>query len=64
MNPHENVLHRSPRLRKQQETEESNKRKVHVKLGTAAATKVAFGLFFLIALVSNYTMPEHQINPN
>ena len=64
MNPHENGLHRSLRLYQQQEMEESNKFKSFVTFGTAADTNVAFGLFSLIALASNFTIPEHQTNPN
>ena len=63
MNPHENGIHQYPRLRKQQETEESNNHKAHVNFGTAAATKVSFSLFSLIALASNLTIPKHRTNP-
>ena len=44
--------------------EESKKCKAHVTFGTAAATKVIFGLFLLIELASNITMPEHQTHEN
>ena len=40
--------------------EESKKRKAHVTFGTAAALKVVFGMFSLIALARNITMSEHQ----
>ena len=38
--------------------------KDHVTFGTEEATKVVFGMFSLIALVSNITIPKHQTNPN
>ena len=62
MNPHENGLHRSPRLCKQQEKDKgtSQKRKSHVSFGTAAATKLGFGLFSIIALATNVVVPQHQ----
>ena len=44
--------------------EESKKLKAHVTFGTAAATKVVFGLFLLIALARNIKMPEHQTHEN
>ena len=59
LNIHENGLRRSPRLCEQQDMEETKKRKAHVTFGTAAATKVVFGMFSLIALARNITMPEH-----
>ena len=64
LNPHENGLRRSLRLREQQDMEESKKRKYHVTFGTAAATKLVFGLLLLIALASNITMPDHQTHKN
>ena len=64
LNPHENGLCLAPRLREQWDMEESKKRKAHVTFSAAAATKVVFGLFSLIALASNITMPEHQTNEN
>ena len=64
LNPHENGLHRSPRLIEKREKEEKLKRKAHATFGTAAATKLAYGIFSLFALASNFTMPKHQINPN
>ena len=64
MNPHENGLRRSPRLREQKENEISNKRKAHTAYGTSALTKVALGLFLLVALASTIKMPEHKLNPN
>ena len=36
------------------------KRKAHVSVGTAAATKLGFGLFYLIALATNVVVPHHQ----
>ena len=64
LNPHENGLRRSPCLREQQDMEESKKHKAHVIFGSAAATKVVFGLFLLIALAINITMLEHQTHKN
>ena len=65
-NPRENGLRRSPRLLEQEkrkrEEAHPKKRKAHVTFGTAAATKVVFGLFSLFAMASNLTMPKHQIN--
>ena len=62
MNLHENDLRRSPRFREQREKdmETSQKRKAHVSFGTAAATKLGFGLFSLIALATNVVVPQHQ----
>ena len=62
MNLHENGLCRSPCLRKQREKEKetSQKRKAHISFGTAAATKLGFGLFSLIALATNVVVPHHQ----
>ena len=61
MNPHKNGLHPSPCLRKQREKEKetSQKRKSHVSFGTAAATKLGFGLFSLIALATNIVVSQH-----
>ena len=42
----------------------SQKRKAHTAFSTSAATKVALGLFLLVALATNIKFPEHQINPN
>ena len=50
MNPHENGLRRSPRLREQKENDIPNKHKVHTAYGTSALTKVALGLYSLVAL--------------
>jgi hypothetical protein len=65
-NPRENGLRRSPRLLEQEKRkrEEAHPKKVkaHVTFGTAAATKVVFGLFSLFAMTSNLTMPKHRIN--
>ena len=66
MNPHENSLHRSPRLRKQREKDKETpqKRKAHISFGTEAATKLGFGLFLLIALATNIVVPQHQTEKN
>ena len=64
LNPHENGLRRSPRLIEKREKEEKLKRKAHATFGTVAATKLAFGVFSLFALTSNFTMPKHQTNPD
>ena len=66
MNPHKNGLHQSPRLRKQREKDEgiSQKRKSHVYFGTAAATKLGFGLFLLIVVATNVVVPQHQTEKN
>ena len=61
-NPRENGLRRSPRLQEKRTSEEMKKRKAHVTFGTAATTKVVFGLFSLFAMTSNLTMPKHRIN--
>ena len=50
MNPHENGLCRSPRLREQKENDIPNKRKAHTAYDTSALTKVALGLYSLVAL--------------
>ena len=62
MNPHDNGLRRSLRLRGQQEKEKETlqKRKAHVSFGTAAATKLGFCLFSLIALATNIVVPQHK----
>ena len=64
MNPHENGLRRSPRLKEQREKEAAKKRKAHVTFGTAATTKVMVVLFSLFAFASNFTMPKHRLNPD
>ena len=66
MNPHENGLRWSPRLREQREKdkETSQKRKAHVSFGTAAAIKLGFGMFSLIALAANVVVPQHQTKKN
>ena len=64
MNHRDNGMSWSLCMCEQRENEESQKRKSHVTFGTAAATKVVFGMFSLIALVSNITIPKHQTNPN
>eukprot|EP00957_Ditylum_brightwellii_P107263 8184545-Ditylum_brightwellii.AAC.1 len=61
-NPHENGLRRSLRLQEKREAETTKRKKAHVIFGTAATTKVVFGLFLLVAMTSNLTMPKHQIN--
>ena len=58
LNPHENGLRRSIRLR------ELQKRKSHTTYGTTAATKVAFGVFSFFSLASSFKMPKHRTNPN
>ena len=63
LNSHKNGLRQSPRFHEQQDMEESKKRKVHVTFVAAAATKILFRMFSLIALASNITMPEHQTMP-
>ena len=66
MNLHDNGLRRSLRLRKQREKEKETlqNRKAHVSFGTAAATKLGFGLFSLIALATNVVVPQHQTEKN
>ena len=66
MNPHDNGIRRSPRLREQQEKdkEASQKRKAHVSFGTTAATKIGVGLFSLIAMATNIVVPQHQTKKN
>ena len=64
LNPYENGLRRSPRLRDQREMEESRKRDASQAKtnGISASTKVAFGLFSMFALATNTRMPNHRIN--
>ena len=64
LNPRENELCRSQRLREQPENEDLQKRKAHTTFGTSAATKIALRLFLLVALAMKIKMPEHQTNPN
>ena len=66
LNPYENGLRCSPRLRYQQVMEESRKRDASQAKtnGITAATKVAFGLFSMFALATNTIMPNHRINPD
>ena len=66
MNPHENGLHQSPRLREQREKdkEKPQKRKTHISFGTAAATKLGFDMFSLIALATNVVVPQHRTEKN
>ena len=61
-NPRENGLRRSPRLIEKRGRESAMKKKAHVTFGTAAATKVVFGLYSMFAMASNLTMPHHPIN--
>ena len=68
LNPHENGIRRSPRLRGQWELGETTKRKAHALFASAAATKASLGLFLSMAFASmacasNVTMPKHQTNP-
>jgi hypothetical protein len=60
INLYESGLRRSKRIIEQNKKEEAKKRKAHVTFGTAATTKVLFGLFSLISLASNFTMPNHR----
>ena len=64
LNPHENVLRRSARLRESQEKEELQKCKVHTTYGTAAAIKLDFGVFSLFDLASSIIVPKHRTNAN
>ena len=66
LNPYENGLRRSTRLRYKQDIEELRKRYASEAktTGTPAATKVAFVLFSMFALATNTRMPNHQINPD
>ena len=66
MNPHNIGLRWSPRLRKQREKDKETpqKRKAHVSFGMAAATKLGFGLFSLIALATNAVVPQHRTEKN
>ena len=42
----------------------SQKRKSHISFGTAAATKLGFDLFLLIALATNVVLPQQQTEKN
>ena len=64
MNPHENGLRRSPRFREQKESNIPNKHKSHTAYGTSALTKLALGLYLLVALASTIKRPEHKLNPD
>ena len=66
LNPHDNGLCRSPRLRELKEKEESRKRLATppTSKGVSLATKVAFGLFSMFALSTNIRMPKHRTNPD
>ena len=66
LNPYENVLRSSPRLRDQQEMEESRNRDARQAKtnGITTATKLAFGLFSIFALATNTRIPNHLINPD
>ena len=63
-NPHDNALRRSPRLREQSESGETNKRKARAIFGRVATTKVCLGLFLLLAMATNVSMPKHQTSTN
>ena len=63
LNTHENELHWSPCLREQWGNEDFQKLRSHASFGTSAATKVALGLFSLVALATSIKIPEHQTNP-
>ena len=52
------------REQREKETGTSHKRKAHIPFGTAAATKITFGLFSLIALATNITVPKHRTEKN
>ena len=43
-------------------TKNFEKRKSHITFGTAEATKLVFGMFLLIALDTNITIPKYQKN--
>ena len=64
LNPHDNGLRRSLRLREQRQNEDYQKRKSHTTFGTSANTKVALGLFLLLAPATNIKIPENRTNPN
>ena len=66
LNPYENGLRRSTRMRDQRDMEESRKKYASQAktTSTSAAAKVAFGLFSVFALDTNTRMPNHQINPD
>ena len=64
LNPHENGLRHSLRLREERDMEESKKLNTHFTFGTAATKKVVFSLLSLISLASNITMPEHRTHEN
>ena len=63
LNPHENGLHWSPRLREQGKKRVTETRSAYY-LWYLGRYKVALGLFLLGALVTNIEIPEHQTNPN
>ena len=52
------------REQREKDKEASKKRKAHISFGMAAATKLGFGLFLLIALVTNVVVSEHQTENN
>ena len=64
MNTHDNGLCKSARSIESREKEEIQKRKAHTTYETAAATKVAFGVFSLFALSSSVKIPKNQTNAN
>ena len=64
LNPRENGMRRSARLRESQEKEELKNRKEHTTYGTKISTKLAFSVFSLFALSISVTMPKHRTNMN
>ena len=64
LNPHENGLHRSSRLRASLGKEKLQKRKSHAIYVTASATKVVFGVISFFDLSSRVTIPKHWTNTN
>ena len=63
LNPHNNVLRRSLCLREQRENEKLQNSKSYVTFGIAVATKLFFGLFFMIALVTNIKNSKTKNKP-
>ena len=49
---------------KQRESGEKTKRKAHAAFGRVATTKVCLGLFSLMAIATNVSMPNHQTSTN
>ena len=52
------------REQREKDKETLQNRKAHVSFGTAAATKLGFGLFLLVALATNVVVPQHQTEQN